>query len=337
MPHGVATMRNDDEKVQEQSDYESLESSFQEYIAKSKEYELEMDEELANLQHDLNESYVVNEDLVGQLEKMGQDMMKLELAYDGCKQKLSEERTSRREAEQAQDIAEEKVHELQSELRTLKEENDRMTEEAAFKEEEMEEKVLEMEIEKEQIREELEDLKADVFAADHAAQNNKVHVIVDEEERKDEEKEEMKQQLQAVTEKLESTEAKLKVSQDRLCEVNATVDALLGAERKREGEILKQEELKKQQQLQQQEQEDLQIQLQRQEQEQERQEQQEQQELQLQEEVRREMQQSLREEIIENYELVQNICNGNGQKEIHDVDKKNEVLRLQEELEKNET
>lgn len=90
---------------------------------------------------------------------MHPQLQSLEAGLTESRQKLKEEQTLRRNAESAQDEADQRVRELEQSLEQVREECDKAHEELAFKENELEELKLELEVEKQGLQNELDDAR----------------------------------------------------------------------------------------------------------------------------------------------------------------------------------
>ena len=183
----------------------------------------------------LADSSAANAALSSQLENIAPQLASLEKALSESRTKLKEEQKLRRQAEQAQDELEAKYREAEGSLLALKDENDQVHEELAFKESELEEARLELEVERERYQVELEDAKADAAisstlerdesqqASDQAAKVASASTAsaaassVDETYVK-----KLEDELELVTEQLIETEQRLAQTEDKLANAEST-------------------------------------------------------------------------------------------------------------------
>ena len=125
------------------------------------------------------ESTAANAALSSQLENISPQLSSLEVALSNSRQKLKEEQSLRRLAEQAQDDADQKIRTLEQTITSLREECDDIHEELAFKESELEETRLELEVEKQQLQNELMNVRQALARAEAAPPNHSGSSTID--------------------------------------------------------------------------------------------------------------------------------------------------------------
>jgi chromosome segregation ATPase len=190
------------------------------------------------LEEKLAESSSANSTLSAQLENIGPQLTSLEKAHADVRAKLQMEQKLRRQAEMAQDEAEDRCRELEGSLAVLREDCDTAHEELAFKDSELEETRLELEVERERHREEMQELRSDLSVQrsqngmereDAVAMNGTPKALLEdldeepslEDEMNSEDKDYVKRledELEIVTEQLIDTEQKLTRTEELLAE-----------------------------------------------------------------------------------------------------------------------
>lgn len=180
-----------------------------------------------------------------QLENIAPQLTSLENSLTESRRQWKEEQRLRRNAEQAQDLAEVRQRELEGTVQQLQRENDALHEELAFKESELEETKMEMEIEKEQLREELEEIRGDLIAKARQLQNQQKDGNSSTEDTStnktdpaatldtdsngyvdDAYSKKLEEELELVTEQLIETEKRLTATEEKLRTTEATVNKL---------------------------------------------------------------------------------------------------------------
>ena len=131
------------------------------------------------IEEKLAESTAANAALSSQLENISPQLSSLEVALSNSRQKLKEEQSLRRLAEQAQDDADQKIRTLEQTITSLREECDDIHEELAFKESELEETRLELEVEKQQLQNELMNVRQALARAEAAPPNHSGSSTID--------------------------------------------------------------------------------------------------------------------------------------------------------------
>lgn len=196
--------------AEREAELAALQSAFDEYIASSRELEEELDAELAKMQEKLAESTAANAALSSQLENIGPQLTSLETALTETRAKVKQEQRLRRAAEQGQDEAEQRLRENEVAMQTLREENDALHEEVAFKESELEEMKLELDVEREQLQSELAKARSGAATTNGSAQ---VASAAEREpapgDTNDEYVKKLEEELELVTEQLIETEKRL--------------------------------------------------------------------------------------------------------------------------------
>ena len=131
------------------------------------------------IEEKLAESTAANAALSSQLENISPQLSSLEVALSNARQKLKEEQSLRRIAEQAQDDADQKIRTLEQTITSLREECDDVHEELAFKESELEETRLELEVEKQQLQNELMNVRQMLAVAEVTNQTHSGSSTID--------------------------------------------------------------------------------------------------------------------------------------------------------------
>ncbi|KAL7551645.1 hypothetical protein ACHAWF_014832 [Thalassiosira exigua] len=157
---------------EKQRELDALQTAFDEYIASSRELEEELDAELTKCQDDLTKAESRNTVLASQLSNIQPQLTSLEAKLSSVAAQLSAESRRRVAAEMKSEEAETKLRESEgtlaavrsSEVRRLREESEELCERLAFAQGEAEDYRHELDAERERRREEAEELRGDVDA-----------------------------------------------------------------------------------------------------------------------------------------------------------------------------